>query len=51
MKTRRLCCRCGNPVIRETKVKQYPFYCPTCDENMFRLETERVKGDKKWKKK
>ena len=39
MKTRRICKRCGNPVKRETQIKEYPFYCPHCDENMYRFET------------
>lgn len=39
MKTRRVCIRCESPVKRETKIKEYPFYCPRCDENMYRFET------------
>jgi hypothetical protein len=31
--------RCGTEVRRETVVKQYPFYCPNCDENLFEIET------------
>ncbi len=52
MKTHRLCCRCGNQVRRETKVKEYPFYCPTCYENMYRFETinaKKLKGVKNGK--
>ena len=53
MKIRRVCCRCGNPVERETHKelrKEYPFYCPTCDENMYRFETEKAKNVKRSKK-
>lgn len=47
MKTHRVCSRCGYKVVRETKIKEYPFYCPNCDENMYRFETERIKNVKK----
>lgn len=43
MRTHRLCMRCDTEVKRETVVKQYPFYCPKCDENLFRFETFNVK--------
>ncbi len=43
MKTHRICCRCCKPVVRETKIKEYPFYCPNCNENMYRFETVNVK--------
>lgn len=36
------CKNCGHPVQRETHKglrKEYPYYCPHCDENMFRIET------------
>lgn len=39
MKTRRVCMRCESPVKHETKIKEYPFYCPHCYENMYRFET------------
>lgn len=39
MKTRRVCMRCENTVQKETKIKEYPYYCPYCDENMYRFET------------
>lgn len=39
MKTHRICMRCENPVRKETKIKEYPYYCPHCDENMYRFET------------
>lgn len=36
------CKRCGHKVKRETTKglrKEYPYYCPCCDENMYRFET------------
>lgn len=38
MKTHRKCGKCGTSVRRETKL-DYPFYCPHCDENLYRFET------------
>lgn len=32
------CGRCGHPVCRENRVKDYPYYCPDCDENMYGIE-------------
>lgn len=43
MKTRRICKRCESLVKKETQIKGYPFYCPNCDENMYRFETINVK--------
>lgn len=37
---KRVCNRCGTKVKREWILKQYPYYCPECDENMFKFETE-----------
>lgn len=51
MKTKRFCHRCGAMVKRETDKdlkKEYPFYCPCCDENMYRFETYKIKGGKKY---
>jgi len=39
MKTRRVCATCNTQVIKETKIKEYPFVCLRCDENMFYIET------------
>ena len=39
MKTRRICCNCGSMVKKETKLKDYPFVCTKCDENLFYFET------------
>lgn len=41
---KRICIRCGNIVLPETGSlrKEYPFYCPECDENMYEFETELV---------
>lgn len=36
------CLRCKGHVEKETDadlVKEYPYYCPYCDENMYRFET------------
>lgn len=41
-RNKRHCCKCDNLVRRETEKglrKEYPFYCPSCDENMYRFET------------
>ena len=49
MKTRRFCQRCNTMVKHETDrdlKKEYPFYCPHCDENMYRFETYKIKGGK-----
>lgn len=43
MKTRRVCTRCESLVKKETQIKEYPFYCPNCDENLYRFETINVK--------
>lgn len=45
---KRYCSRCGRTVLRETHKglkREYPFYCPGCDENMYRFET--VKKEKR----
>ncbi len=37
----RYCKRCGHKVNRETVKglrKEYPYYCPHCDQNMYRFE-------------
>lgn len=31
------CKRCGTEVEVEQEL-DYPYYCPTCDENMYRFE-------------
>lgn len=39
MKT--VCNRCGTVVVKETDkelMKEYPYYCPKCDENMYSFE-------------
>ena len=38
MRTHRFCKYCGTQVRKETKL-DYPFYCPRCDENLYRFET------------
>ena len=39
-RTHRYCHRCGTEVLYE-RYLDYPYYCPTCDENMFHFETYR----------
>lgn len=34
------CIRCGSPILLETEVKDYPYQCLTCDENMYSFEVE-----------
>lgn len=41
-RTHRYCHRCGTEVLYEHNL-DYPYYCPTCDENMFHFETYRKK--------
>lgn len=39
---KRFCRRCGHKVQRETEKglrTEYPFYCPHCYQNMYRIET------------
>lgn len=35
----RYCGRCGSKVKREFRIREYPYYCPSCDENMYGIET------------
>lgn len=45
MRTHRKCIRCNTYVKRETSKglrREYPFYCPKCDENMYRFETIKI---------
>ena len=40
---KRYCRKCGTKVRKETEKelrKEYPFYCPKCDENLFGFETD-----------
>ena len=42
MIVKRYCKRCGKQVKRETNKylkREYPYYCPHCDENMYKFET------------
>ena len=46
MKTFRKCRKCNAWMKRETSKelrKEYPFYCPCCNENMYRFETIKIK--------
>jgi DNA-directed RNA polymerase subunit RPC12/RpoP len=41
--TNKLCRRCGTKVLKETDpdlAKDYQYYCPECNENMFTFEVE-----------
>lgn len=46
MKTHRICKVCGKSVIKETKIKEYQFFCPHCHENKYRIETLNVKEER-----
>lgn len=37
------CSHCGRVVLREPNIKDYPYYCPHCEENMY--ETDVYVGD------
>jgi len=40
----RYCIKCGHKVKVETDKylkKEYPYYCPYCDENLYSIETEK----------
>lgn len=41
-----VCKHCGAKVEEETDSelkKEYPYYCPECDENLFSFECEEIK--------
>jgi len=45
-------CHNGHEVKKETDKdlkKEYPYYCPTCDENMYSMETSVIITEKKRK--
>jgi hypothetical protein len=48
------CKRCGHKIVIERDVKEYPFLCPSCQENMFSSEVKMNKAGKdyyeKWSK-
>lgn len=43
---KKVCKRCGCDEIREETdeelKKEYPYYCPYCDENMYSFEVEEI---------
>ena len=42
------CCRCGCVVVDEWEGDiDYPYYCPDCDENKYRVEVTQV-DDEDW---
>jgi len=40
--TRYDCFRCGTRLELETQIKDYKYFCPNCDENMFTFEAVKV---------
>lgn len=48
------CRKCGHKIVIERDVEEYPFLCPSCQENMFSSEVEMNKTGKdyydKWSK-
>lgn len=36
----KVCARCGGPLFKEFEIKDYPYFCPLCDENMFEIESK-----------
>ncbi|MCM1559579.1 MAG: hypothetical protein NC123_08545 [Butyrivibrio sp.] len=45
---RKVCRRCGTRVRKERDKdlkRQYPYYCPKCDENMFEFEVRAEKEE------
>jgi formamidopyrimidine-DNA glycosylase len=41
-----ICKRCGTKAEKETDSelkKEYSYYCPECDENLFSFECEEIK--------
>ena len=46
----RVCARCGSDVLPEEDAelkKEYPYYCPECDENMYSFECREKECDGK----
>lgn len=42
------CFRCNEKLVKEKIIKQYPLYCPNCNENMFVFEgIEEFNGESK----
>lgn len=33
--------RCGSVVLKEPMIKEYPYQCMSCDENMYSIETHK----------
>lgn len=45
MEIKMVCRRCGTVVQPETDEelrKEYPYYCPECDQNMYSFEVARI---------
>ena len=37
------CIRCGAPVLRESRMIDYPYQCMNCDEDLYRFEVRKSK--------
>jgi len=49
MMIKRHCFKCGHLVKKEKHKglrKEYPYYCPHCDENMYTFETYKKRKEK-----
>lgn len=33
-----MCNKCGGKAEVEQEIKEYPYYCPDCEENMYSFE-------------
>ena len=38
-----LCNKCGSVAEVEQEIKEYPYYCPECDENLYSFEISTIK--------
>lgn len=39
----RRCTRCGAPVLRESRMIDYPYQCMNCDEDLYHFEVRNSK--------
>lgn len=39
----RRCTRCGAPVLRESRMIDYPYQCMNCDEDLYHFEVRKNK--------
>lgn len=40
-----LCNKCGGKVENEREIKEYPYYCPDCDEILYIFEVTETKNN------